>query len=55
MYHEHNPHRYTLWFIKKYGVAAYENLQIKHAQTAKYTSGDLSLLIYDFRRKLLGS
>ena len=47
VYHEHNPHKFTIWFINKFGVDKYKLLFFQHNQTRKYTTGELQgMLLY---------
>lgn len=44
MFHEHNPHRFTVAYITKYGVQKYELLNIKHTKPFKITTSEIILL-----------
>ena len=49
MAHEYNPHKFVLWFIRKFGVTAYELLNRQYNTTAKNTNQELQLLILHYR------
>lgn len=53
MYHEHNPHIFTNWFIHKFGVDKYDWLLAKHKKTAKYPDFELLHMIESYRDKLV--
>lgn len=52
MYHEHNAHRFTGWFIKKFGVEKYELLSRRYAHTAKLSNSDIEVLIRHYKAVL---
>lgn len=52
MSHEFRPETYTLAFIKKYGVEAYERLFVKHKAVAKFSNSDLETMIKYYEQKL---
>lgn len=51
MYHEHNPHRFTIAYIGKYGLDQYELMNILHSKPFKITTKEIILLGDDFKRK----
>ena len=52
MYHEHNPHRFVLNYIQKYGQDKYERVFVKHSKPFKITTAEIYLLGDEYRRKL---
>ena len=47
--HEHDASKYTLFFIRKYGLPAYEDMARQFHQTKKFTNSDLEKLIEKYR------
>jgi len=50
--HEYDPAPYTTWFIKKYGMNAYETLHLKFATTHKYSDAQLVELLEELQKVL---
>lgn len=51
MSHEFNPHNFTLWFVRRFGLLEYELLNKKYNTTAKYTNAELQLMILDYTER----
>ena len=54
MYHEHNPHRFTSWFIQKFGLSKYEMLHACYSTTLKHTTQMLEFKCQYMQRKIKG-
>lgn len=49
---EFNPHPYIHWYIKKYGVEAYENLVERSNKIAKFSTSDLREMLEHLKGQL---
>ena len=50
--HEYRPEIFTSWYIEKFGVEKYVDLNIKAQKIVKYKNGDLETLINYYTNKL---
>lgn len=48
--HEYNPEKYTLWFVKKYGIEEYENLVLRG--NSQFAKGNVPAIEADLRFEL---
>lgn len=48
-YHEFNPHTYTNWFIDKYGLKKYKELNREFHKVKKWTDKELEDLITKYK------
>jgi hypothetical protein len=44
-YHEINPHLFTLWFIRQFGLKAYQQLNTRHRTLAHFKQHDLEKML----------
>lgn len=51
--HEHNSHIFTDWYIRKFGLNAYQNLILESNQTKKFSDLDLELMINKYQAAFL--
>lgn len=50
--HEFDPHPYTSWFIRTYGIEVYDELHRKHTTIRKWTRLDLEDMISIYSAKV---
>lgn len=51
--HEFDPQPYTSWFIRTYGIEAYDELHVKHTTIRKFSRADLEGMIEEYKQKVL--
>lgn len=49
---EFNPHPYILWYIKKHGLEAYEQLINQSSKVANFSTGELKKILQDITDRL---
>lgn len=50
MYHEHNPHVYTIAYIHRHGIQQYEELLRDYAKPRKISDAEIAELITKFKK-----
>ena len=49
--HEFNPHIFTAWYVKRFGLAKYEELLRIHSHPVKLTAADLQEILSGIRSR----
>lgn len=51
-FHKWDAHPYTSWFIRQYGIEAYDDLHVKHSTIRKFSRYDLEAMIAEYKAKV---